>query len=110
VCGEQYGTGIFVSSTGTYTGTIALERDSEDIKSYSILIILFDSNFTEEGATVLVRPAPQIVDCLNNQEFETFVKHVEGLVSVYSLNCTPVEKSRAWQGWFWTQTIRNGNT
>ena len=33
--------------------------------------------FSEEGATVLVRPALQIVDCLNNQEFDTFVKHVE---------------------------------
>jgi hypothetical protein len=33
--------------------------------------------FSEEGATVLVRPAPQIVDCLNNQQFDIFVKHVE---------------------------------
>lgn len=59
--------------------------------------VINHQNPEEEGATVLVHHSPQIVDCLNSGAFDTFVKHVEGLVSVYSLNCTPVEKSRAWQ-------------
>ena len=44
-----------------------------------------------------VQNCPEMVECLNKADFATFVKHLEGLMSIYALKKTDVaEKSRCW--------------
>merc|ERR1719427_1013510 len=50
-----------------------------------------------KGGVTFVQDCPEIVECLKKQDFDLFVKHLEGLNNVYKLNCTVMEKSRAWQ-------------
>jgi len=49
------------------------------------------------SGTPNIQACPEIVDCLNKQEFDTFVKHLEGLNNVYDLNYSLLDKSRVWQ-------------
>jgi len=49
------------------------------------------------GNAGTVQNCPEIVECLNKQDFDSFVKHLEGFNNVYDLTCSLSDKSRAWQ-------------
>ena len=54
-----------------------------------------------QGSTQSTIQAPEISECLSRGDFDKFVDHLKGLISVYDLaDCSHVDKSRAWQALF----------
>ncbi|XP_023337527.1 mediator of RNA polymerase II transcription subunit 1 isoform X2 [Eurytemora carolleeae] len=45
------------------------------------------------GNSGTIQSCPEVVECLNKQDFDAFVKHLEGLNKVYDLNCALQDKS-----------------
>ena len=41
---------------------------------------------------------PEIINCLTKGDFNKFIDHLEGLMSIYDMpNASPLDKTRGWQ-------------